>query len=193
MQEGTSALSLTAVAPPRVLPPPRAARAVTRPLRAPGIPMPETRAVPGAPAKRGNPARSRTRAIERPHMKLDFRTVARFGIAVTILMFIVYGNMQLSQLQRENQKMKVELTLLQRQENQLRGQFENTVQLSEVERYAVSELGMVKPDASQILYIDLGGEDHAEVIEQKSFWQSIQDMLSSAMVTKSERGDISQP
>ena len=181
MQEGTSALGYTAVAKPRV---PRSAAAV-RPWNTEALPrlplLPEIDAIPQAPAKKKTLPRAR--AIPRPHMKISFRAIMLFFIAIALLSFLVYSHMQLSQIQRTNQELHVRLTTLRRQEAQLKNQFESSVRLSEIEQYATAELGMVKPGPDQIVYIDLGGEDHAVIIEQKTWWQSIRDTLSSALVT----------
>lgn len=198
MVEGTSVLNMTAVAHPRIQPKPRAraerglapAHPRTADYSRTAVPeriaLPKEKTVSLPKEQTRKKVKTTSKVIERPYMKLSFRMVALYTAAVALLMVIVYSNMQLSQIQKNNAQLRAELAALQRQESGLRNQIENNMQLSEVERYAKSELGMVKPDADQIIYIDLAGEDHAEVIEQKTFWETISEMFSSALVQAGE-------
>jgi cell division protein FtsL len=100
-----------------------------------------------------------------------------FAAAMTLLMFIVYSNMQLSQLSRSNQRAVIELQALKREESVLSRRIEAGVSLSEVEAYAVGELGMIKPSKEQIVYIGIPAQDRAEIVRHPGFMENIKDMF----------------
>ncbi|MCL2002500.1 MAG: hypothetical protein FWG72_00655 [Oscillospiraceae bacterium] len=119
-------------------------------------------------------------AIARPaSMRLKFRTVALFAGAMAVLLFIVYNQMELSQLSKANQTAVAELQALRREEAALNRRFDAGVSLNEVEAYAVGELGMVKPSKEQIVYIGVPSYDRAEVIRQESFWMSLRGLFAN--------------
>ncbi len=119
--------------------------------------------------------------IARPHMRLSFRAAFFFFGALTLLMLIVYSNMRLTSIINENQSLTKELSQLKKEEAGLQNQIETKISLSDVEQYAVSELGMVKPDGDQILYIEMAGKDHAEIVGEKGFWHSIGDWFGTIL------------
>ena len=176
MIDGTSALNLTAVAKPRDLsrfdPRPRVRQAAME------QPMPRTAPTPAAPAVK-TAERARTRAAARPAMRLSVSSVLLFVAALGVLMFIVSSYMQLSSLNSQNSKAEAEINSLRKQENILRKQYESVMNLSEIERFAVEELGMVMPDPAQIKYVKLSGNDHAEIIEQKTVWDYLGSLFST--------------
>jgi cell division protein FtsL len=112
-------------------------------------------------------------------MRLTFRTAAYFACAMTVLMFIVYSSMELSQLSKSNQRAAVELQALKREEGVLSHRVEAGVSLSEVEAYAVGELGMVKPSRDQIVYIGAPAKDRAEIVRQTGFWGNVKNIISN--------------
>ena len=164
MYDGTSALTFD--------PPVRAGLPIPAP--APAAP-----AVSEAPPAVSVPERSPGRAAANPAMKLSFRFVALFIGAMTVLLFIVYSYMELSQLSNAGQQAAIELQTLKREEGVLSRRVEASVSLSEVEAYAIGELGMVKPSRDQIVYISAAAKDHGEVIPQKGFWGSVRQLFST--------------
>lgn len=185
MNSGTSALKLTAVAKPRELarfdPRPRVRQAAVE------QPLPRQGAVSGRPVREAvaRPVASsqRARTAARPAMRLSATTVVMFVAAVFLMLMIVYSYMELSTLNSFGGKLSDELSVLQKEENVLRGQYDNSMDIAEIERYVTQDLGMIKPDASQITYVKLSGEDHAEVIERKTFWDYVGGLFSTVAVS----------
>ncbi|MDR0324562.1 MAG: hypothetical protein LBI19_00520 [Oscillospiraceae bacterium] len=178
MYDGTSALTFhPPIKAPLPRPAPRPARRTSLPEQLPHSP-PKTEALPGHSQRSAAIAPSR-KAAANPAMKLPFRTVALFAGAMAVLLFIVYSYMQLSQLSNANQNAAKELQLLRREEGVLNRRAEASVSLSEVEAYAVGELGMVKPTREQIIYIGAVAQDRAEIIPQKGFWGSVRQLFST--------------
>jgi hypothetical protein len=87
--------------------------------------------------------------------------------------------MELSQLSRANQRASAELQTLRREEGNLSRRAEAGVSLSEVEAYAVGQLGMVKPSREQIIYIGTVSQDRAENIGQTGFWGGVRNLFAN--------------
>ena len=63
----------------------------------------------------------------------------------------------------------------------LRIQYESAFNMSDIENYAIQSLGMQKPKADQIFYIDTSAPDKAVVIasaENTAFVDRVSDFLS---------------
>jgi cell division protein FtsL len=158
--EGTSALTLN----PPITAPQR------RPVPRPAYPAAAEQPKVAAPAKR----------IEKnPYMQVSFFTVFLFVAAIAALMFVVYKHMELSQLNDAGRRGAAELTALKREENDLNRRVEAGVSLSEVEAYAVGELGMVKPTGDRIVYIAIPAYDHAEIVQQTGFFGNVRQLFST--------------
>jgi hypothetical protein len=98
---------------------------------------------------------------------------------MTVLLLIVYNQMEVSQLSRGNQRAAIELQALKREEGVLSRQIEAGVSLSEVEAFAVGELGMVKPSKDQIIYIGAPTRDRAEVVRHSGFMDSVRYLFAN--------------
>lgn len=167
MNSGTSAIKLDAAYAPAYAPPAPARPARPRPA---ARPAPKTVAQPRV--------REQAEPVARPYMKIRPRTVIFALMVMAGLMLIVYHYMQLSLLTRENQVLEKELAKLEQQEILLRREYESVISIQEIEAYATDVLGMVKPSQDQIFYVDLAGEDHAVVLEDKSMWDTVSDFIA---------------
>jgi cell division protein FtsL len=161
--EGTSAL---------VLDPP-----IAKPQRRPA-PYPAPRAVPEWP-EIGPSKQEPAASLDAENKPVSFGAIALFMAAMTVLMFIVHSYMELNQLSTEGRNAVAELSALKREERTLSRHAEASISLSEVEAYAIGELGMVKPESGQIVYISIASHDHAEIVPQKGFWGSVRELFSS--------------
>jgi hypothetical protein len=154
---------------------------ITRKIRQPAPPV---RTQDPPQSQSGETAASaypqRRAASAQKGMTVPFRTAALFAAAITILMFIVYSQMELSQLSRNNQRSAVELQSLIKEEGVLNRQFVAGISLNEVEAYAIGELGMVKPSKEQIVYIGIPAQDRAEVIRHPGFFGSVKNLFANA-------------
>ena len=77
--------------------------------------------------------------------------------------------------------LETRLQELKTEQTKLRIRYESAFNLAEIEEYASSELGMQKPNANQIAYIDTSAPDKAVVIEDGSetgFVDRVSDFLS---------------
>ncbi|MDR3206908.1 MAG: cell division protein FtsL [Oscillospiraceae bacterium] len=99
-----------------------------------------------------------------PVGRLSLWTVLAFMTAMALMFFIVYSYMRLTELSTEAKGLSSQIAALKKEEAILVLQKNSMIDLKEVERIATDELGMVKPNRAQVIYIDLSGRDHAEVL-----------------------------
>ena len=97
--------------------------------------------------------------------RLSLRGALVFLCVMALMFFIVYTYMQMAEMSRASWEIDQDISRLQKEEAELVRQKNGMIDRQEIERIAVEELGMVKPTESQITYIDLSGEDHAEVVK----------------------------
>ncbi|MCL2747962.1 MAG: septum formation initiator family protein [Oscillospiraceae bacterium] len=107
----------------------------------------------------------RERVATRPHARLRVHSVVIFLCVTALLIFIVYSYMRMAEVGQKSRDSLKEIQMLQKEEALLLKQREDLIDVQEIERIAREELDMVKPSENQIIYIDLSGEDHAEVLE----------------------------
>lgn len=79
-----------------------------------------------------------------------------------MLFGVVYTHVQKSELIRNIQRQQRQLAMEQSQNVYYQSELEKLASISEIDRYAVEELGMVKIQSNQIRYIDV-----AEYIENR--------------------------
>ena len=109
----------------------------------------------------------RRRAVARPGVftRVSFFAVASFVMVIGLLLLIVYSYVQLSELSEKSTTLKNQYNKLKDDETVMLMASEQRINLKDVEDYAVNKLGMVKPEQDQMIYLDLSGDDHAEVVE----------------------------
>jgi len=109
-----------------------------------------------------------TRARTQPMSHLSIKGTLVFICVMALMFFIVYTYMQMAEMSKASWEIKQQISQLQKEEELLLREKNSLINMQELERIAVEELGMVKPTRSQIIYINLSGEDHAELITQKT-------------------------
>ncbi|MBE6954806.1 MAG: hypothetical protein E7449_02710 [Ruminococcaceae bacterium] len=101
----------------------------------------------------------------RPQQKREVRVKAKatvaplsvlgFGIALVMLILVVFGYVRLYEASSRHASLSRELQELKAENAALSNQYEGQVDLAHVESVAVSELGMQKGLAEQTVYLDL--------------------------------------
>ncbi|MCQ2420368.1 MAG: septum formation initiator family protein [Clostridia bacterium] len=89
-----------------------------------------------------------------------------FGmIAVCCMMvLVIFGYVQLFEASSNVSRLEHQLNQLQQEQTLLRSRYEDRIDLAEVETRAM-ELGLSKPMPEQIVYVNLSGNDRAEIYE----------------------------
>ena len=109
----------------------------------------------------------RTRARTAPRAKQGIAPVSILGAAAAAFLLVTAISAQASLFAISGASVELEQTLseLEIQQTRLRIAYESAFNLAEVEDYAVHTLGMQKPAADQIYYIDTAAPDKAVVID----------------------------
>lgn len=109
-------------------------------------------------------------------IKLTIMAIAIFGLLLTIS----YRNSQITVEFNEMQAQKKELASIQKENEQLKINIENSLNLNNIEKEAKEQLGMQKLTNKQTVYVSLPKKDYIEsasekvvIEEEKSWWESI--------------------
>ena len=101
-----------------------------------------------------------------------------------VLLTVSYRNSQINEKFNEVQKLKKELSSIQKENEQLKVNIENGLNLNNVEKLAKEKLGMQKLTNRQTLYVSLPKRDYVEAAteevkkeEDKNWFQKMVDSL----------------
>lgn len=110
------------------------------------------------------------------HIKEQIKTVIYIGLIFASFVVISYRNSLINESFNENEKLKSNLAAIQKENEQLKVNLENSLNLSNIEKMAEKKLGMQKLDNSQKVYVSLDKQDYVEpaseevVIEEEKNW-----------------------
>ena len=121
---------------------------------------------------------------KKSQLKSQVKTIIYIGLIFASLVAISYRNSQINESFNENEKLKSNLAAIQKENEQLRVNLENSLNLSNIEQVAEKKLGMQKLDNSQKVYVSLDKKDYVEpaseevvMEEEKSWLEQILDTL----------------
>lgn len=135
-----------------------------RPLRQP-------ERLPDAPERAKPVRRVKTRLAIAPF------TVLGTAVAVVMLFLVIFSYVRLYEAQSAVSDLKETKTLLTEEQQRLRSQYENSLDLEAIEARAL-ELGMRQPLPSQIVYVEVAAGDSVElgeVQEERNLLEQIYD------------------
>ena len=135
-----------------------------RPLRQP-------ERLPDAPERAKPVRRVKTRLAIAPF------TVLGTAVAVVMLFLVIFSYVRLYEAQSAVSDLKETKTLLTEEQQRLRSQYENSLDLEAIEARAL-ELGMRQPLPSQIVYVEVAAGDRVElgeVQEERNLFEQIYD------------------
>ena len=126
---------------------------------------------------------ARRRAIRRKGQGVSVFTVLGFAVAAVLLVMVLLAQVQMTAISDSAAGLETQILVLRAEHNKLLAAYETTFSLAEVEDYAVNVLGMQKPRADQIVYLDgLGTADRAVILqpqEPDGIFQSLESVLDS--------------
>jgi cell division protein FtsL len=113
------------------------------------------------------------------------RNVALIVVAIfVVLLTVSYRNSQINEKFSQVQKLKKELSSLQKENEQLKVNIENGLNLNNIEKLAKEKLGMQKLTNRQTLYVSLPKKDYVEAASEevkkednKNWFQNMVDSL----------------
>jgi len=111
-------------------------------------------------SRQSQKAQARARALKR-RMRMFVSLIAVFATACTIL----YGNVIIIQTSSKAERLQEELAAITNANNQKMLDLERSVDLKKVEEIAINELGMMRPEKYQTVYVDVTQTNYAEVSE----------------------------
>lgn len=121
-----------------------------------------------------------SRSLRRQARGISFVTVGGFLLAAVLLVLVLLAQIRLTALSDSAAAAESSIRQLQTQQDKLRAEYATTFSLEEVEDYAVNVLGMQKPGAEQIVYLqDLDAQDRAVVLapeEENLISQSLRSL-----------------
>lgn len=124
--------------------------------------------------------------VKKKQLKPRVKLVSYIAIAFSILFAMIYQNSLITENFKEKENLKKELSVIEKENEQLKVNIEKTLNLNNVEQSAKEMLGMQKLDNSQKVYINLPKKDYIEsnvdevvIEEEASFWQKIIKSISN--------------
>lgn len=122
--------------------------------------------------------------ISREQKKKQFKmTVMIIGLFL-LLVTISCRNSQIDKRFNQIQEQKKHLSVLQKENEQLKVSIENSLNPSVIEKHAREELGMQKLSSKQTVYITLPKRDYVEsasekiiIEEEKNWWEKLLDKI----------------
>ena len=110
------------------------------------------------------------------HIKKQIKVVTYVCLIFASLLVISYRNSLINESFNENEGIKSDLAAIEKENEQLRVNLENSLNLSNIEKLAEEKLGMQKLDNSQKVYVSLDKKDYVEsaveevVIQENQNW-----------------------
>ena len=123
--------------------------------------------------------KTKTKAEVKVSKKEKIKTTKRIGLVIAIfivLLTISYRNSQINENFNQVQNLKKELSSLEKENEQLKVNIENSVNLNNIEQAAKEKLGMQKLTNKQAVYVSLPKKDYIETsteevkIEEDQNW-----------------------
>ena len=145
-----------------------------------------TAAQPKARPKTQTQTRVRTRARAVVHTRQSIAPMSLIGMlaAAFLVVVAILAQAQIVSISSTSVSLQKELAQLEEQQAKLRIAYESAFNMAEIEDYAIHSLGMQKPRADQIFYIDTSSPDKAVVIsdgEDVGFVDRVSDYLSGVI------------
>lgn len=126
---------------------------------------------------------------------INFRIKFAIGCKTVLIFaaffFILFREAQISELFSNIQKLKTSVTTIQKENDQLEINIQNSINANNIEQAAKELLGMQKLTSKQTVYISLPKEDYVEhsteeviITEEKSWFDSLIDNIKNIFVKK---------
>lgn len=98
------------------------------------------------------------------------RAIKIMFISIAILMFMavaIYSRVQLDEINREIKSVENKIELAESDAIKINNELNAIVSINNVEDYAANQLGMVKVQDYQVVYVDLSAEDYVAKVNGK--------------------------
>ncbi len=103
--------------------------------------------------------RRRTALHTAARVKVSPLSLALAALAAVLAAVLIYNYMQLTVLSDQISKVRTEYQEIANEGILLKTQYESRYDLTQIEEYALTKLGMTKMDRSQVEYVEIGNPD----------------------------------
>lgn len=117
-------------------------------------------------------------------IKSQIKIITYICLIFASLLVIGYRNSLINENFNANEKLKSNLAAIEKENEQLKVNLENSLNLSNIEKMAEQKLGMQKLDNSQKIYVSLDKEDYIETAseevvleEEKNWFEELVDFI----------------
>lgn len=147
---------------------------------APPYEIPTERPAVKPKAKPQTETKTKTREKRDSAQSLSMLSIAGFVLAVALLVLSLLANVQLTDVSTKTTELQAQLSALEEQEKQLLIAYEDTFNLTEVERYAAGVLGMSRASSDQVITLNTDKADKAVILEDDtpSFGEKVKGIAS---------------
>ena len=112
--------------------------------------------------------------------------IVGFICAAVMVVFLLMAKIQLTEVTDQAVALESQLTELEVAQNRLLIDYESAFNLTEIEEYATTQLGMQRPREDQIYYLDSTVPDKAIVIDKAPDERSLSERLLGMLSSLSE-------
>ena len=110
----------------------------------------------------GNPKKQAKRKV-----KMEVKMIVWILLGFAIFCVISYRNSLINESYNDKEKLKQDLAVIQKENEQLQVSIENSLNLSNIEQAAKDKLGMQKLNNSQKIYVSLPKKDYIEAATEE--------------------------
>lgn len=125
------------------------------------------------------------------NFRIKFAIGCKTVLIFAVFFFILFREAQISELFSNIQKLKTSVTTIQKENDQLEINIQNSINANNIEQAAKELLGMQKLTSKQTVYISLPKEDYVEhsteeviITEEKSWFEALVDNIKNIFVKK---------
>ena len=104
-------------------------------------------------------------------------------LGFSILLMIGYRNSQINEAFTQNQKLEKQISAIQKENEQLEVNIQNSLNLSQIEQEAKERLGMQKLNSKQTTYIQLPKKDYVEPATEQVIVQEESKNIIDTIIT----------
>ena len=114
--------------------------------------------------------------VSKQEKKKRLKLISIIAVMFIVLLTISYRNSQINESFNEIQNLKKDLAALEKENEQLKVNIENSLNLNNIEQAAKEKLGMQKLNNKQTVYVTLPKKDYVEsateevIIEEETNW-----------------------
>ena len=145
----------------------------------------ETRKEEYSRKKSSTVKKSSNKLKSKKQLKAQIKILTYIFLIFASLLVISYRNSLINESFNENEKLKTDLATIEKENEQLKVNLENSLNLNNIEKLAKTKLGMQKLDNSQKVYVNLDKKDYVEpaseevIIENNISW--IQKIINAIL------------